>query len=489
MAPVSIKGCFMRVFGLVLLLLGWVHAPASAQSNDAQIDMVIERLAEAYGGDRLAALETVSISTNRRLAWPGQGQTASFVEFERDRLRKHFDLVNERGSVERWTDQNGNVYHNRYVVTAKGATMIDYFDMTATPSERGGYWQWFSGDYRSSDLLMAHFLTTTAPDVVQLGTEFYRGHLHDKLAVTVSPNTPQAIVYISQRDGLIRRLNMSREIGEVSIIFSAHDVTDGVSHATEIHIYLGDTLTEYLDEFSLAVNVPLEDKIALEGGLSAPKEPVDLSEMTVDQLAPDAFVVGQGDYSLFVITDEGVVAVNAYAGLKERYEALQSFLGEEVRLTDVIATHHHSDHMDAAAEAVGLGARLHVTEHGEAYLKELGSETRDWQINVLASDDRVGPLSIYIRPTSHAVQNAFVYHPASKALFQDDHYHGLLAGDATRVQPSAVQMYAIVSALDLDIEYVLSGHARKAEAWSEFAEAATRPNASDRCPSKRAICL
>ncbi len=479
----------MRVFGLVFWFTIWAQAPALAQPQGAQIEAVVERLAEAYGGDRLAALETVSISTNRRLAWPGQGQTVSFVEFERDRLRKHFDLVNEHGSVERWTDQNGNVYHNRYVVTADGAELIDYFDMTARPSERGGYWQWFSGDYRSSDLLMAHFLSTTGPEIEHVGTEFYRGHLHDKLAVTVAPETPQAIVYVSRRDGLIRRLNMSRDIGEVSIIFSAHAATNGVSHATEIHIYLGDTLTEYLDEFALTTNAPLADEIALESGLGAPREPVDLSEMTVDQLAPDAFIVGQGDYSLFVVTGAGAIAVNAYAGLKQRHEALQAFLGEEVQLTDVIATHHHSDHMDAVAEAIELGARLHVTEHGGAFVRELGPETEDWQVNTLASDDNVGPLSIYIRPTSHAVQNAFVFHPASGALFQDDHYHGLLASGATRVQPSAVEMYAIVSALDLDIEYVLSGHARKAEAWSEFAEAASRPNASDPCPSRRSICL
>ncbi len=480
----------MRLFCLFLSFLAFVGTPAFAQSQNAELDAAIERLTEAYGGERLISLQSISLASNRRLAWPGQGQTATFVEYEKDRLRKHFDLIRKHGSVERWTAQNGNVYHNRYVVTDSGATMIDYFEMTATPSERGGYWQWFSGDYRSSDTLMAHLLATAPPEGVEhVGTEYFRGHMNDKIAVTVAPDTPSATIYVSQKDGLIRRLTMERDIGEVNILFSEHRAVDGVSFGSETHIYVDDTMTEYFDEFTLTVNAELGDVIALEDGLDAPAERVELSEMTVDELAPDAFVVGREDYGLFVVADGGVIAVNAYAGLKNRYEALLAHLGRDLPLADVIATHHHSDHIDALEEAVELGATLHLTEHTQAFLTEQRDDTGDWRIEVLTAEDTIGPLSVYVRPTSHAAQNAFVYHAGSKALFQDDHYHGLIAEGATRVQPSAVEMYEIVSGFGLDIDYLLSGHARKAERWSVFAEAATRPGSADPCPTQRAICM
>ncbi|MEL6530014.1 MAG: hypothetical protein AAFQ27_08620, partial [Pseudomonadota bacterium] len=173
----------MRIVCWILGLVFIFSTPVVAQSSDPKAEAVIERVANAYGGERLKSLQSVSISSNRRLAWPGQGQTATLVEYEKDRLRKHFDLVREHGSVERWTSQNGNVYHQRFAVTSEGAALIDYFDMTVTPSERGGYWQWFSGDYRSADILLAHQLATSRPaDLAYVGSEFYRGHLNDKIS-------------------------------------------------------------------------------------------------------------------------------------------------------------------------------------------------------------------------------------------------------------------------------------------------------------------
>ncbi|MEM8725194.1 MAG: hypothetical protein AAGE86_06710, partial [Pseudomonadota bacterium] len=87
-----------------------------------------------------------------------------------------------------------------------------------------------------------------------------------------------------------------------------------------------------------------------------------------------------------------------------------------------------------------------------------------------------------------ASENVFVYHAGAKALFQDDHYHGLIAEGPSRVQPSALEMYRIIVGLGLDVDHILSGHARKAESWEDFAAAANGPKAGDTCPSQREIC-
>ncbi|MDJ0643822.1 MAG: MBL fold metallo-hydrolase [Erythrobacter sp.] len=479
----------MRFSLLAILMIALGALPASAQTLDARVAETIERLTLAYGGDALTSLSSVSIVSNRRLAWPGQGQTAGFVEFERDRLRKHFDLVREHGSVERWTYQNGNAYHNRYVVDQDGATALDYFDMTATPSERGGFWQWFNVDFRSSDALLAYRLATASLDIEYLGTAHYRGHLQDRIAFEVSTGTQRAIAYVSRRDGLIRRLTMEREIGEVNLLFSMHRRVDGVSYASEVHIYVGDTLTEYDQGLTFTPNRDVGPDIAIEDGFAPPAATVEQSEMTVDAIGGGAFMVGREDYGLFVLDDDGVIAVNAYAGLKDRYEALKEHLGREMPLRSVVVTHHHSDHMDAVGEAIELGATLHLTRQAHAVLEAERKNMDTVSIDVFATDDAVGPLSIHVRGTSHASENAFIYHAASKALFQDDHYHGLVAVGPTRVQPSAMEMYRIIEGLGLDVEFVLSGHARKAETWDAFAAATQGSGAGDPCPSRREICL
>ncbi len=471
---------------VVLALLG--VAPASAQTDDARVTEIIERLTNAYGGDALTELQSVSIVSYRRLAWPGQGQTAGFVEYERDRLRKHFDLVNEHGSVERWTHQNGNAYHNRFVVNADGATALDYFAMSATPSERGGFWQWFNTDFRSTDTLLAYRIATGSLEIEYLGTEEYRGVVHDKIALEVSPETQRAIVYISRADGLIHRLTMMREIGEVNLLFAEHRMVGGVRHASEFYIYLGDTLTEFDTAITFVPNVDVQASLVVGDGFSQPASNVEQSEMTVEQVGDGVFMVGREDYGLFVLDGDGVISVNAYAGLKDRYEAFTEHLGRDVPLKGLIVTHHHSDHMDAVGEAIDLGATLHLTNESHKTLQSTRDDMDEISLDILTADDRVGPLSIYVRGTSHASENAFVYHSGAKALFQDDHYHGLVADGPSRVQPSALEMYRIIVGLGLDVDYVLSGHARKAERWDDFAAAANGPNAGDPCPSEREIC-
>ena len=248
----------LNILCAALLLVAGHSLAESSQPASVPADDVLDRLATAYGGKQLADLRSVTIESDRRLAWPGQGQTAGFVEYVTDRLTKHFDLENEAGSVERWTHQNGNVYHNRYVANGTGAFTIDYFDMSVEADRESGYWQSFNVDYRSSDLLLAHFMTTEDPDITYVGKETYQGRVHDVLEFSIIPETPRVRLYVSQNEGLIRRVFMDREIGPVNLLFSAHSKAGGVTYAGETHVFLGDTLTEY--DYRLTVTPNLDGR-------------------------------------------------------------------------------------------------------------------------------------------------------------------------------------------------------------------------------------
>ncbi len=213
----------------VLAALVFLQAPANAQqSDDPRIDQAIARMTAAYGGDALKNLRTVSMKIDRRLAWTGQGQTADFVNFVSDRQHKVFDVQAQRGSVERWVNQNGSVFHNRFVVASDGAAVIDYFTMSKRPSEQGNYWRFYNGDYRSSDLLMAHMLATNPPAVKYERQETYRGIEFDVLGFEVLAETQRIEIFVSREDGLIHRAIMNRPIGPVNIIFSSHRKTEGI---------------------------------------------------------------------------------------------------------------------------------------------------------------------------------------------------------------------------------------------------------------------
>ena len=86
--------------GLIGFCLGLVVVATMASKTLAQseakltpdVQSVLDRITERYGGETLLALQSIETWADRRLAWPGQGQTADFVEFVHDRHHKHFDV-------------------------------------------------------------------------------------------------------------------------------------------------------------------------------------------------------------------------------------------------------------------------------------------------------------------------------------------------------------------------------------------------------------
>jgi len=478
-----------RVLTLAVLQLSLLGAPVAAQDT-LQQDVppsVFERVTNSYGGKRLTEMKSISIESDRRLAWPGQGQTAAYVEFATDLNHKHFDLKRKMGSVERWIHQSGNVYHNRYIVTEDGGATIDYFQNSVTTNPELTYMQSFGPDYRMSDVLLAHLLATAPPDAHYMGQRRYGEHIHDVIRLSVAEDSPEIDVYISTNDGLIRRVFFSRDIGDVNILFSNHRRVKGITFASEIQLFLGDTLVEYESGLKLRPNARVSRKIAVESGLTPPQDGPDMDEMTVDEVQPELFLVGQGDYSLFVEHDGGLIAVNAYAGLKDRYEALKSHLGKTLPLKSMIVTHHHSDHMDGVGDAIDLGAVLYVTNETRRVLSESHPEIGAHRLQSLINGQRVGPFDISILGTSHSAENAFVFHAPSGVLFQDDHYHGLIKEGPSRVQPSARILHDNLINSNWDVKYLVSGHTRKAEAWTVFDDAVKNASQST-CPNNRPIC-
>ncbi|MEL7371581.1 MAG: MBL fold metallo-hydrolase [Myxococcota bacterium] len=474
----------------------WASIVASAAVSEPSPEVVKDVIAtakQAYGGTKLERLRSVSIYSDRRLAWAGQGQTAAFVEFAVDKMIKHFDLKRRHGSVERWIRQTGNVYHNRYVVNAGGGMTLDYMEGTKTTTDNATYWASFAPDYRVSDLLLAHYLATQAPKVTSVGSAYYDGREHHVVSFRISPQSPVLNVYVAKDDGLIRRVSMQRSFGPVTIIFASHSQTQGLRYARENRAFLGDTLVEYEYGLVLRANRKLGPQFRVSSRLKAPPERVDMSNMTVDALAPKVYMVGQSDYSMFVEHGDRYIAVNSYPGLKARYEALVAHTKRDFPLADVVVTHHHSDHMDGISEAAELGATLHVTEQTMQVLKKSATSTtapihKIGSIRILTDGDALGPLSLYVRPTPHAVENVFAYHADQHILYQDDHYHGQNKTRFSRVQPTAYALHEVIGRLGLKVDFLLSGHARKAERWSDFEKALAQMKRDPVCPSRRRIC-
>ncbi|MEL7313244.1 MAG: MBL fold metallo-hydrolase, partial [Pseudomonadota bacterium] len=245
---------------------------------------------------------------------------------------------------------------------------------------------------------------------------------------------------------------------------------------------------EYADEIHMRFNSVDANNISVEADLQAPAPMVDQSEMTADALGNGVYQVGQEDYSLFALHDDGWMVVNGFAGLPDRLAAANAETGSERQMSHVVLTHHHSEHIDGLDEAIALGATIVISPETEKYLESEREDFDSLDTLIVGDGDRLGPLRFILGSTSHASDILFVYAEPSKTLFQDGHYHALLEQGPSRIQPSAVEMHAIVSASGLDVDWLVSGHAKNAERWETFEQGIAEQDPLNKCPSGRAIC-
>ena len=474
--------CF--ALGLPLSQLSPLHAQSETGTEPHARQMLIA----AYGGDRLAELERIEIISQRGVAWPGQGQSAEFVEFADDRVIKQFDFRSRHGSVERWTLQNGNFYHGREIIGDSGLTVIDYATGHFTTDPEQSFATAFAGDWRGLDLLIAKRVFDDPSVVTGIRSTVYAGHPTAVLTILPEADAQVFEAYVSQRDGLIRRVSFESPFGMAHLLWRDHQVSDGFKHAATTHVVMDGETIEIEQIAALRVNSSIAEFLGMEASLEPRPEMVDTSEMTVEELAPDLFWVGQDDYSLFARHDGGWIAVSPYAGFNERFVALQEHTNSELPLSSIIATHHHRDHLRSIADAVALGATVVTTKEAKTALSQDWYDGKEPEITVAADGMQIGPYQLLIEPTAHSPANIFVLHEASGVLFQEDHYHAFFPDNASRIQPTAVELWRALQRRDVTITALVSGHARKAEPWAIFARAAASADKDDTCPSRREIC-
>ena len=461
----------------------------TGQTQQAEIAPIIERVKRAYGGRNLENLKSVRIQNERGLAWPGQGQTASFVEYVRDKFDVHIDLVNQRASQERWIEQNGNIYSERYVSGPEGGVAsINYSTGTYEIDEEGSFMRNFGVELTTSDTLIAYFLTTDPHNMVLEEPAYYLGKWHDRLTFGIAPDALAFAAYIDRNTGLITRTEIALRSGTWNTLFSDFQTSRGLTYARKRMDFRDDIMVQTYADRQYTFNKVRWSDLEIEDYLTEPPEQVDSSEMTVDKISQTMHFVGQHNaYSAFVDAGDYIIGLNAYAGFKDRYEAYQKDQPTSKPLHYVLITHHHDDHLGGISEAAETGATI-VGTPMTIKLLESDEQFETASLQTLKKRDQIGPVQTYTVPTSHVAEYAVMYLPDGKVIYQDDHYNPTVKDGPSHVNQTGLVLQDRIEELGLDVNIILSGHARKAEKWADFEIGAAKEALGDICPRNRKIC-
>jgi len=476
------KSCLTSVVsGLALL----AAIPASASDMEHK---VVAKVIEAYGGKKFENLKSIKISNDLRYAWLGQGQTPNMVELEPMRKIYEIDLINQLGSEEAWGGYGS--YAEEVIFDGEKQLTVNYNDKTYSEDTEADFYGHFGGEIRVSDTLLAYELMKQRNKASLKGEQTYNGTPHYVLEFDMPGTSVDPQLWIDKNTGLISK--MMRDIPDtylLTYLFGDHKKSSGISYSDDFSLYVDDTIVEYAKSHKIEINRVKPSAFRVEKGISPEAESVDTSAMSIDEIAPGLYHVGEGyRYNAFLDGGDHWIGIGGYGGLKDRFDAFVEDKGTKP-LRYVLLNHHHLDHVEGAKDALDLGAILVMPETAvNNATKVAGAPIPDNKMQILMSDTTsVGGVDIHMIKTSHVQTYALPYVQRAKTVFQGDLYGNNLKSRAGTVNHAGMSMKSEIERLGLEVDTLLSAHHRKAEKWSDF-EAMAAKHIAGTCPTGRKIC-
>lgn len=475
---------------LIVMLMSFCAVSLAGDNENHIIDKTIE----AYGGNKLIQLQ--SLNLNDKMHHYSQQQSGHSLQgpmitgLSEHQIELTVDLLNKRKILKRATtrlvgSQSSNVptVTHRVYVDGQGYT-IDHALQQYQAAKSINYNNADIGTSLLVDPLLIKQLNQDRSRSEWTDIAYIQGEAHDVL--TVNPDTDKEyVVYLNQRNGYLTRLLRKRGSQLHSYDFLQHNQTQGITWAKQLLVSTANKPVYHSSSRQISFNTVKEHQFNIPASYKPrPKtQAVDVSQLTVRQLAKGVYFVGQDwAYSLFIDVGEYYISAGAW-GMdsksplwKKGLELLRQKTGNDKPVGQHIVTHHHNDHMMGLMDILKQGANLVIHP---ADVSSVVSFLQKHQPKPL-SDDRLVPMAgssslangkimLIDVPNSHANHNLVIYLPEHKILFTEDMFGSSFqtAFHSPTNWPDLDTYYRLdvltnkVNQLALEVEqYVSSHHAR-----------------------------
>jgi len=428
-------------------------------------DELIAKVIDAYGGDALRNLESYQIKEKYIGIANGQSHTPDLNEINQSAQVLTVNIKESKAAYDSWNTNRGGSSQYSTVSDGEKAYQVDYHSNTYGEANSADPYAFAGGTMRTSDVILAYELLKVAKEVKLLDDETFRNQNHHALTMPFS-GSPDLKLYIDTDTFLISRMQrVNPQLGNLDYVFSEYKSSDGIRYASSTQFFIAGDPNLISTQRELAFNItPPNDFFALPEGFKLESDRIDDSEVVINKISDRVYHLGQGGgYTLFVDTNNGVVAAGGYPGLQTRFERFQKESKRYQPLNYQVVTHHHSDHIAGVAEAVNLGARLVTVKQNIQTLKKIpNSNLDDRDFLAVGSQATFGDgrnrVEVYDVSTSHADSFLVTYVPAEKLVFIADHMNSSFANATPVAGLGTVDMLAALDALDIDVQKIATAH-------------------------------
>jgi glyoxylase-like metal-dependent hydrolase (beta-lactamase superfamily II) len=402
---------------------------------------IINKAIEAYGGDSLTKLESLKLTDNINnfSIWQTGDSTqgAMTTQLTEYQIELSIDLINKSKVFKRATTRlvgshatDKPTVDHKLFVDGKGY-VIDHGMQQYQSSKRVNYNNVDLGFSQMLDPMIIRQLDKDRNKAHWADTAYIEGQAHDVL--TVHADTKQEYsLYLNKNNGYLTR--MLKKQGKLirSYDFIEHRQTQGITWAKQMLVSTAKLPIYHTKARQLVFNSVEKNQFDLPSGYKTrPKmQGVDMSTLTIRQLAKDVYFVGQGwGYTLFIDAGDHYISAGSWGeennspAWQQGLELLRKTTGDNKPIAQHLVSHHHTDHMSGLNDALKQGAKLliHPTDMA-AVQKHLPQPLADNQFVQIKETSFLadGKVMLFDVPNSHAKHNLVIYLPEDKLLFTED---------------------------------------------------------------------
>jgi len=456
-------------------------------------DVLIDKVVAAYGGDALLKLKTLRINDRYKGFRFGQSTTPDEVDLAHYNAQVTIDFETRRKALKWVRGSQPYISLQHQIFDGTGGYYIDHTAQTL--AENGGI-SYASADRRISlmlDTVLARMVTGERDKAVYQGEEDYRGDLHEKISFQAD-GYPELTLYIDGETGRISKMQRAHWVAGqyFNYQFSAYQQQDGIIYAGSTYVTRGGQPFEVVTARSVTFNPEVGAAFALPGGYGDEKPSLDFSEMTVKKLADGVYLAGRNwGFSIFVDAGDYFIAAGGYAGLKDRFEAMNAFAGTDKPLKYQVVSHHHIDHIGGMKEAAELGAVfVTVADHAASIRESAGTAISDDRFILVDGFGSIagGKLKVMDFPSGHTSHMLVSYFPDAKIAFTADTFFSRQAAGAPSGYDGLNRLKKLFADHDLDARNFAAAHSGRVLTSADLDAALGNIPADAVCPADWNFC-
>jgi len=407
-----------------------------------KVGAIVNKTLEAYGGEKLLSLKTISYSdsidhffshqSGHALQGPismhlNQVKIELFIGFE-----NHYTELKRLNKLIVGYHDNRNVTATHRLFKDGQGYNIDHFLQEYQPTNHITKNNADLGYSQMLDPLIVKKLVSEKNEAKWVDTAFIEGRANEVLTVNAGTENEYS-VYLDRTSGLLTRMLQKHGPDLRTYSFLNHQKTNGISWAKQMFVGTEKSPIYHTNKRHVEINSdqPTSLSIPKHYQESTPVKPVDVSQLTIRTLADGVFYVGQDwGYTLFVDVGAHYISAGAW-GMSDRSDdwkkalkLLHKTTGGNKPVKFHLVSHHHTDHMSELQDVIEHGAKIIAHPLDIPNIKQfLAHKTLDdSNFTSIEKDTSLanGKIMLFDAPNSQASHNLVLYLPESKIVFAED---------------------------------------------------------------------